>query len=272
MPEKDAVEKFWKDVWQNETSFNDKAEWLQQLEKIYYRNVTTTIYNIDRKMLDKVIKKIQINKAPSNDLINGYWYKSLIGYQDQLSISFNQQIHFDSPLTTWLNAAHTILLPKNTDTHIAKNYRSIACLNVMYKLYSSYINQCLMNHVYKNSIVTPEQTAGKKRIWGTVKELLINKGILKEVTQQTFVGLEDVFKMSWKTKHCYNEDVLKTCLEDVLKTCLEDVLRILWRQTKHLLGICEYLSGDNKSKCVSNKSIFHKSISGNSKANSKCIN
>ena len=33
LPRKEAVEKFWKDVWQNEASFNDKAEWLQQLEK-----------------------------------------------------------------------------------------------------------------------------------------------------------------------------------------------------------------------------------------------
>ena len=38
-----------------------------------------------------------------------------------------------------------------------------------------------MDHVYKNNIVTPEQTAGEKRVWGTVKQLLINKSILKEV-------------------------------------------------------------------------------------------
>ena len=47
-------------------------------------------------------------------------------------------------------------------------------------------------------------------------------------------------------------------LEDVLKTCLEDLLKILWRQTKYLLGISVYLSQENKSKCVSNKSVFQK--------------
>ena len=88
----------------------------------------------------------------------------------------------------------------------------------------------------------------------------------------------------WKTKNCYAEDVLKTCLEDVLKTwledflkvCLEDVLKTyledvlkaLWRQTKYLLGMSVF----NKSKCVSTKSIFQKSISDSSKANPKCIN
>ena len=121
MPEKEAVEKFWKDVWQNEASFNDKAEWLQQLEKTYCRNVRATNYNIDRKMLDKVIKKIQINKAPGSDLINGYWYKNLTSHRDQLSALFNQQTHFDSPLPTWLSATHTVLLPKSAETHIAKN-------------------------------------------------------------------------------------------------------------------------------------------------------
>ena len=73
--------------------------------------------------------------------------------------------------------------------------------------------------------------------------------------------LEDVLKA------CL-EDVFKTCLEYVLKTYLEDVFKTLWRATKYLLGI----SVTNKSKCVSNKSIFHKSISDNSKANPKCIN
>ena len=64
------------------------------------------------------------------------------------------------------------------------------------------------------------------------------------------------------------EDVLKTCLQDVWKAYLEDVLKTRWKETKYLLGT--FVS--NKSKCVSNISIFHKSISHNSKANPKCIN
>ena len=56
-------------------------------------------------------------------------------------------------------------------------------------------------------------------------------------------------------------------LEDVLKTYLEDVFNTSWRQTKCLLGI----SVSNKSKCVSNKSLFHKSISDKTKANPKCV-
>ena len=99
MPGKKAVEKFWKDVWQNEASFNDKAEWLQQVEKTYCRNARATNYNIDRKMLDKeVITKIQINKAPGSDLINGIGIKILpateISYQFYLTNKFILTRHY----------------------------------------------------------------------------------------------------------------------------------------------------------------------------------
>ena len=62
------------------------------------------------------------------------------------------------------------------------------------------------------------------------------------------ICLEDVFKTYLEDvlKTCL-EEVLKKCLEDVLKACLEDVLKILWRQTKYLLEISVYLSGDSKS-------------------------
>ena len=156
--EKEVVETFWKDIWQNEASFNGKTKCLQQLEKHILKHNNNN-YKIDRKILDKVIKKIQISKAPDNDLINRYWYKHLTSYQNELSVLFNQQIH-ESPLLTWLKATHTVLLSKNTDTHVAKNYCPITCLNVMYKLYSSCISQCLMEHVYKSNFVTPEQAAG----------------------------------------------------------------------------------------------------------------
>ena len=126
-------------------------------------------------MLHKVIKKIQINKVPGNNLV--LWKFN----QPPISFSFNQQIPFDSPLPTWLSATHKLLLPKNTNTHIAKNYCPIACFDVTYKLHSSCINQCLMNNVYKNNIVTSEQAALKKRVRGNGEQLLINRTILKQV-------------------------------------------------------------------------------------------
>jgi hypothetical protein len=178
---KEEVENFWKGIWQKDAVFNEKAEWLDHLEKTYCTNVTTNDYTIDTTSLDKVIQKIQPNKAPGNDSITGYWYKHLTSYRHHLARIYNHKIHSDSPLPTWLSAAHTVLLPKTKDTHIAKNYRPIACLNIMYKLYTSCINHCLMDHAHKNDILAPEQAAGNKGVWGTIEQLLINKSVLEEV-------------------------------------------------------------------------------------------
>ena len=108
-----------------------------------------------------------------------------------------------------------------------------------------------------------------------------------------------VFKTSWKRlqdmswrrlQHVFSVTVLRYSLEDVLEDekllrsrRLQDVLKTLswrrlegiswdvfktsWMQTKCLLVI----SVSNKSKCVSNKSMFHKTLSDKSKANPKCV-
>ena len=73
----------------------------------------------------------------------------------------------DQVLPTWLSTAKTTLLPKNTDTHIAKNYRPIAILNMMYEIYTACINMLLTDHVLHNNIITNEQAVGKKGTWGT---------------------------------------------------------------------------------------------------------
>ena len=76
------------------------------------------------------------------------------------------------------------------------------------------------------------------------------------------LGKQKIVTLKTSSKH-----VLKTCLEDVLRTYLEDVFRTSWRQRKCVLVI----SVSYKSKCVSNKSMFHKPLSDRSKANSKCV-
>ena len=93
---------------------------------------------------------------------------------------------------------------------------------------------------------------------------------------------KDVLKTSWRPLARRLEDVLEDeillrwiRLEHMSCRCVQDMLyllKILWRQTKYLLGIYVYLSRDSKSKCVSNKFVFQKSISDNSKSNPKCIN
>ena len=69
-----------------------------------------------------------------------------------------------------------------------------------------------------------------------------------------------------------DEELLRwRSLQDVLKTSWRRILKTSWRnygdKTKYLLGI----SASNKSKCVSKKSVFYKSIFENSQVNPKWI-
>ena len=131
--------------------------------------------------IDKAINKLKPNKAPCRDMITGYWCKQLNFYRSDLTRLYNSMLVNDQVLPTWLSTAKTTLLPKNTDTHIARNYRPIALLNMMYKICMSGINMFLTDHVLHNNIITNEQAGGKKGTWGTTEQLLINKTILKEV-------------------------------------------------------------------------------------------
>ena len=82
----------------------------------------------------------------------------------------------DQVLPTSLSTAKTVLLPKNTDTQIAKHCEPIAVLNIIYKIYKSCI--CfLTGHVMYHNI--NEQEGGKKSTRGTIRQILINKSILE---------------------------------------------------------------------------------------------
>ena len=45
------------------------------------------------------------------------------------------------------------------------------------------MNQVLQEHCQRNTIITTEQAGGKKDVWRCLEQLLINKTILKEVTE-----------------------------------------------------------------------------------------
>ena len=106
------------------------------------------------------------------------------------------------------------------------------------------------------------QNMSWRHVMKTSSTRLRRNNFTSSKTSSRRLGKQKIVTLKTSSKH-----VLKTCLEDVLRTYLEDVFRTSWRQRKCLLVI----SVSYKSKCVSNKSMFHKPLSDRSKANSKCV-
>ena len=52
IPTKESIEQFWKGIWQDNAIFNEKADWLKDLNDTYYKNVVNTEYKIDKQNTD----------------------------------------------------------------------------------------------------------------------------------------------------------------------------------------------------------------------------
>ena len=104
-------------------------------------------------------------------------------YKADLVHIFQDTLKSHKELPSPLTRARTQLLPKNENTHIAKNYRPIACKNLMIKLYTSYINTFVQQYCKIINIVYTEQAASKRGVLGYPEQLLINKTVLNEVKQ-----------------------------------------------------------------------------------------
>ena len=53
----------------------------------------------------------------------------------------------------------------------------------MLNLYTGCMNQFLQDHCQHRNIITTEQAGGKKKVWGCLEQILINKTILEEITE-----------------------------------------------------------------------------------------
>ena len=180
-PTIDNIKTFWENIWGKETPINLNTEWYEQLKDSYASNVTNKNYVITNDIFNAVMLKMANNKAPGTDRITSFWIKKLTSVHPYLLSLLQKTSRGEIEIPDWLAISMTNILPKNADTHLAKNYRPIACQNITYKLYTGILNQFLYDHCATNNIITVEQAGGKKGLWGCTDQLLINKMILDEV-------------------------------------------------------------------------------------------
>ena len=125
LPTKESIETFWKGLWHKKTS-NHNAKWLQRLESTYCSHVIPKNYDINLPLVNQIISKMQLQKSPGGNLINSFWYKRPSFYREKLTELYQHTYRGNLTLQSWLTLARTSLLPKNTETELAKNYKPIA--------------------------------------------------------------------------------------------------------------------------------------------------
>ena len=93
-------------------------------------------------------------------MIIGFWYKKLQFYIPYMVSLFQKTLSGEYDIPAEIVSAKAVLIPKNENTKIAKSYCPIACVDLIYNLYTSCLNLFIQDPCESNEIVTGEQAVG----------------------------------------------------------------------------------------------------------------
>ena len=182
-PSEEDVKNFWNGLWGHEGVYNEQNEWISKLRDNYCKDVKPTINHIKLEHFLKINESLKNNTSPGLDLIVGYWIKNCHSTRKKTFELFKEVSKGEKDLPEWLVKARTTLAAKNEETRNPKNYRPIACENIMMKTYTGTLALLLDEHLNENNIIAPEQAGAKKGMWGCTDQLLINRVVTNEVTK-----------------------------------------------------------------------------------------
>ena len=199
-PSEEDVKNFWNGIWGHEGVYNEQNEWISKLRDNYCKDVKPTINHIKLEHFLKINESLKNNTSPGLDLIVGYWIKNCHSTRKKTFELFKEVSKGEKDLPEWLVKARTTLAAKNEETRNPKNYRPIACENIMMKTYTGTLALLLNEHLNENNIIAPEQAGAKKGMWGCTDQLLINRVVTNEVTK----GRRNVNMIWWDYKKAYD--------------------------------------------------------------------
>ena len=179
-PPEEEVKGFWNNIWGQEGSFNRDSKWLEELQQNYCKDVKANISNIKYEHFEKVNENLKNATSPGLDLTGGYWVKQCKSTRRVTFDIFRKVSDNEDTIPEWLVKTRTTLLAKNQDTKNPKNFRPIACENILLKTYTGTLALLIEEHLADNNIIAPEQAGAKKGMWGCTDQLLINRAVTDE--------------------------------------------------------------------------------------------
>lgn len=187
--EKEEFEEFWIPIWQNEHGQDlHDINWItkvrEALNAVRPEQHETQIL-VTKEIVTKCMRKKKNWSSPGLDMITNYWLKLFSSTHSSISIALTNIINNDqaSILPDWVSEGRTRMLPKKDNPTSAQDFRPITCLNTMYKLITSIINNELQEHLTKFNLMQLDQRGGTKGSMGCVDNLLIDKAILEDASK-----------------------------------------------------------------------------------------
>ena len=126
----------------------------------------------------KKIKGMSNWKAPRLDGVQGYWFKAF-DYLHKPIVNALQKCTVEGDVVEWMVTGRTVLIQKDPAKGTkARNYRPIACLPLMWKLFSGIFADRVYTQFLDNQLRPEEQKWARKKSRRTKDQLLIDKTIL----------------------------------------------------------------------------------------------
>ena len=180
-PKKEEVERFWRNIYEDEKIHNNEAVWIQ--ETINDRKTQSInlmeFPPISEREIKGILRKLSNWKAPGPDRVANVWIKKITSLVDPLTKCINKLIIEEENMPEWLTTGDTYLIPKNEETKNPEKYRPITCLPTIYKILTSILSSRIYEHIEQHDIINEEQKGCIRNCLGTKDQLLINKMILE---------------------------------------------------------------------------------------------
>ena len=209
-PTETAIDEFWRNQFETETSHNQNARWLNDIKT---DNITEMAFiPLSTAEVLNTIRKTDNWKSPGPDKTTNFWFKKLTNCHQSLTCALNRILEGTEEIPQWLTEGTTNLLPKSEETHLPNKYRPITCLPTIYKYLTGIISNRIEAHLNTNNIMTEEQKGCTNKTYGTKDQLLINKTILenaKNNQRNLAMAWIDYKKAYDSVPHSWIHDILK---------------------------------------------------------------
>ena len=159
--------------------YNPNADWIPEWRKKYDDVPVQQWSGINEHDFLCQLNRQMNWKAPGIDLLPNYWLKTITTIHPLMTSALDELMKNPDSLPQWVVTGRTTLLPKNSDTHSAKNFRPITCLTTTWKTLTGILATKVEKHLEDLDILAPEQQGARRGSYGTKKQLIINKTILE---------------------------------------------------------------------------------------------